>query len=265
VTAALAVGCAVLGLVAGSFLAVVVDRVPRKEPVRAPARCGSCHASGAGSHDVPVLSWLSWLTWLSSLNVGRRCRACRQPLPARNLVLQLGAAALYAGAALRFGADWALPAFLVFLGALLALALIDLEHFLLPNRVIYPTLALSAPLLLLAAVAGHRWHALGTAVLGSALAFGAFFLLNLVYPRGMAFGDVRLSSVIGLYLGWLGLSTMLLGLFLAFLSAALVGILLIVTGRATRDSPIPFGVFLAIGAATAVFAATPILHWYRGG
>jgi len=256
VTALLALACAGLGLVVGSFLAVVVHRVPRKEELGWPWRCPSCQAGLAAGDVVPVLSFL---------RLGRHCRACAAPIPVRDVLVEVGTAALFAAAAARFGADWALPAFLVFLAALTALAVIDLEHLLLPSRVIYPTLGAAVPLLVLAAALGHHWHWLTTAAIGSAAAFGAFFLLNLVYPRGMAFGDVRLSSVIGLYLGWLGLGTLLVGMSVAFLTAAAVGVLLILAGRASRTSPIPFGVFLAIGAAVAVFAGTPILHWYRGG
>src|SRR5205814_1522211 len=124
------------------------------------------------------------------------------------------------------------------------------------------TLALSVPLLVLAAAEGDHWRNLRNAGLGALAAFGVFFLLNLVYPRGMAFGDVRLSAVIGLYLGWLGPRTLFLGLFLAFLTASVVGIALIVARKANRRSPIPFGVFLAIGAAVAVFFGRPVLHWY---
>ena len=147
---------------------------------------------------------------------------------------------------------------------LFALAVIDYEHFLLPNRIIYPTLLASIPLLVFAAAGDGEWHRLRNALIGSAAAFGAFFVLNLIYPKGMAFGDVRLSAVIGLYLGWLGGRTVFLGLFLAFLTASVVGIGLILVRRAGRKTPIPFGVFLAAGAAIAVFFGNPILHRWMG-
>src|SRR5205814_6759985 len=130
--------------------------------------------------------------------------------------------------------------------------------------VIYPTLFISAPLLLVAAIGDHAWSNLRTAVIGSLGAFAFFFVLNLIYPRGMAFGDVRFSAVLGLYLGWLGARTLFLGFFAAFLSGAVVGVALIATKRATRQSPIPFGVFLGFGAVLAVFFGRSLLHWYPG-
>jgi leader peptidase (prepilin peptidase)/N-methyltransferase len=243
-------------LAVGSFLNVVIYRVPRKESVVHPrSRCPSCDTQLAPYDNIPVVSWLV---------LRGRCRTCRSPVSVRYPLVELATAALFAGAAVRFGADWVLPAFCLFLAAVLALALIDLEHFLLPNRVIYPTLLASIPLLLVAAAAGHQWDQLRTAAIGCGAAFLAFFVLNLVYPRGMAFGDVRLSAVIGLYLGWIGLRTVFVGLFLAFLTASVVGIGLIVARRASRKTPVPFGVFLAIGAAIAVFAGGPVIQWWMG-
>ena len=254
VTGVLAVVCALFGLAIGSFLNVVIYRVPRKESVVHPrSRCPQCDTQLRSIDNVPVVSWLL---------LGGRCRTCKGKVSARYPVVELTTAALFAGAALRFGASWELPGFCLFFAALLALALIDLEHFLLPNKIIYPTLLASIPLLLVAAAAGHQWDHLRGAVIGSLAAFAVFFLLNLVYPRGMAFGDVRLSAVIGLYLGWIGPRTLFVGLFLGFLTASVVGIGLIVARRANRKTPVPFGVFLAIGAGIAVFAGGPVIRWW---
>ena len=96
----------------------------------------------------------------------------------------------------------------------------------------------------------------------AAVSFGFFFLINFINPRWLAFGDVRLSFVIGLGLGWLGVGYVLLGFFLANLLGAVVGIGLISAKRMDRKSHIPFGVFLAFGAATAVLVGAPIIHWY---
>ena len=252
----LAVVCGLFGLAVGSFLNVVIHRVPRRESVSHPrSRCPQCETQLAMYDNIPLASWLI---------LGGRCRTCKTKIPIRYPLVELGTAALFVAAAIRFGADWALPAFCLFLAALFALALIDLEWFLLPSKIIYPTLLASAPLLLIAAAAGHHWHSLRSAVIGSLAAFGVFFLLNLVYPKGMAFGDVRLSAVVGLYLGWLGLRTAFVGLFLAFLTASIVGITLIIARRADRKSPVPFGVFLAIGAGIAVFAGAPIVRFWMG-
>jgi leader peptidase (prepilin peptidase)/N-methyltransferase len=150
----------------------------------------------------------------------------------------------------------------VLLAGLLALACTDLELMLLPVRIVYPVLAGVSALLLLAAVMTGQWHRLLVAGVCAAVAFALFSAINFVNPRGLAFGDVRLSLVIGLGLGWLGPGYALLGFFVANLVAAATGIALIAAKRVTRSTQIPFGVFLALGAAAAIYAGAPILHWY---
>lgn len=250
----LTLACAVFGLAVGSFLNVVIYRVPRKASVVRPrSSCPTCETPISGRDNIPVLSWLL---------LGRRCRSCREPISARYPLVELLTASIFAAAALRFGWDWALPAFLVLLGGLLVLAFTDLEHFLLPVRIVYPVLAGVAGLLVLAAAATGHWHRLIIAAICAAASFGFFFLINFINPRWLAFGDVRLSLVIGLGLGWLGVGYVLLGFFLANLLGAVVGFALIATKRMDRKSHIPFGVFLALGAAVAVFGGGPIVNWY---
>jgi leader peptidase (prepilin peptidase)/N-methyltransferase len=148
---------------------------------------------------------------------------------------------------------------------MLVVTVIDLEHFVIPNRVVYPTLALALPLLAVAAAAEHRWDRLGHALVGGGGAWLLLLLVHLVSPRGMGFGDVRLAFVLGLFLGWLGYSHVVLGLFAGFLLGSVAGIVLVVGRRRSRKDAIPFGPFLAAGALLAVLAGTPVLHWYRGG
>jgi leader peptidase (prepilin peptidase)/N-methyltransferase len=205
--------CAGVGAASGPFLALVMERVPERRPLR------------------PVT-----------------------PLPRRAPLVAGAAAALFAGAAWRFGASWPLPAFMAFLGGLLVLAATDAEHFLLPNRVVYPTGMLTGGLLVLAAAADDQWHKLLVALLCATGCFAFFFAVNFINPRWLAYGDVRLSAVIGLALGWLGPAQLLLGLFVANALAAVVGIGLMLAGRMKRGGHIPLGVFLAVGAAVAVYA-----------
>jgi leader peptidase (prepilin peptidase)/N-methyltransferase len=213
VVVALTLACAGLGALIGPFLAVVMERVPARRPIR-PLR----------------------------------------PLPGRAPAVSVAAAGAFAGAAWRFGASWSLPAFVVFLAGLLVLAVTDAEHFLLPNRIVYPTGVLTGGLLVLAAALQHDWHRLVVALVCAAACFAFFFVVNFVNPRWLAFGDVRLSFVIGLALGWLGPLQLLLGLFLANALAAVVGIALMVGGRMKRGGHLPLGVFLAIGAGITVYA-----------
>ena len=253
-TALLVSACAVLGLVVGSFLNVVIARVPKKESVVRPrSRCPGCGAAIAPRDNVPVLSWLA---------LRGRCRSCGERISARYPLVEVTTAALFALTALRLGLDAALPAFLVFVAALVAITPIDLELRIVPNRIVYPTLFVSVPLLLLAAAIDGDWASAREAAIGGVAAFAMFFVLWYVSPKGMGYGDVRLSGVIGMFLGWLGLWEVALGLFLAFLSASVIGVALMAAGRKGRRDVIPFGPFLALGAVLALLVGDPLLRWY---
>jgi leader peptidase (prepilin peptidase)/N-methyltransferase len=178
-------------------------------------------------------------------------------------LVELLTAALFAGVGARFGADWALPAYLVFVAGMIALAFTDLDHYLLPKRIVYPVLFAEGGLLTLAAVATGRWHHFFVAIISAAASFAVFFAINLINPRWLAFGDVRLSPLIGMALGWLGGGYVPLGFLAANLVGAVIGVALIATKRIGRKTPIPYGVFLAVGAFVAIYAGSPILHWYR--
>jgi leader peptidase (prepilin peptidase)/N-methyltransferase len=174
-------------------------------------------------------------------------------------LVELAGAALFAGVAARLGYNWDLPAFLVVLASLLALSWIDIEHLLLPKRIVYPTLLTVAALLVLAALATGQWHRLLIAALCGAACFAVFFVLNALSPRLLGFGDVRLAPLLGLALGWLGVRYVLLGFFAANLIGAVIGLALIATKRMSRDQQIPYGVFLALGTALAIFAGPELL------
>jgi leader peptidase (prepilin peptidase)/N-methyltransferase len=254
VTVYLAVVCGILGLAVGSFLNVVIHRVPRKESIVRPrSACPSCGTPIHNRDNIPVVSWLV---------LGGKCRTCRAPISPRYVLVELATSLLFAGAALRFGPSWTLPAFLVVLAGLLALAFTDLEHFLLPIRIVYPVLAMEAALLLLAAGATGQWSRLEVAAATGAAAAAAFFVIHFLNPNWMAFGDVRLAGLIGLALGWLGAGIALLGIFLGFLLGAIVGVALILSKRIDAKAHIPFGVFLALGAFIAIFVGHPLVNFY---
>jgi leader peptidase (prepilin peptidase)/N-methyltransferase len=150
----------------------------------------------------------------------------------------------------------------VFFTSLVAVSTIDLDLHIIPNRIIYPTIFASIPLLAIAAALNDDFESLQNALIGGAAAFSALFVIHLVSPAGMGFGDVRLSFVLGLFLGWLSLSHVLIGIFLGFLLGAFIGVALVATRIRSRKDAIPFGPFLAGGAALAVFAGSPIIHWW---
>jgi leader peptidase (prepilin peptidase) / N-methyltransferase len=164
--------------------------------------------------------------------------------------------------AARFGPDWALPAFLFFTASLIAVSAIDIEHYLVPNRIVATTLIFSVPLLAAAAAIDDEWSSLWRGLLGAVLAGGGLLVLNLVYPRGMGMGDVKLALILGLFLGWLSLGHVALGMFLGFLFGAVGGVLLIALGVKSRKSHIPFAPFLAAGAYLTVLFGETFLDWY---
>jgi leader peptidase (prepilin peptidase)/N-methyltransferase len=173
-------------------------------------------------------------------------------------------ALLFAGVGARFGAAWAVPGFVSFVACLVVVTVTDLRLFLIPNRIVYPSLLAALVLLGGAALIGHHGQSLEHAAIGGLGAWIALLVMHLINPKGMAFGDVRLAAVIGAYEGWLGYNHVVLALFLGFVAAAVVGVVLIVTKVRSAKDPVPFGPFLAIGALAAVYAGTTIIHWYRG-
>ena len=247
---------AIFGLLVGSFLNVVIWRVPRHESIVRPgSHCPGCEAQLGAVENVPVLSWLV---------LRGRCRHCHARISVRYPLVELANAALWVGIAQRFGTSWEVPAYCALASGLVALSLIDLDHFLLPNRVLYPVGFIVAGLLVLPAAIDGHWDFYLRAVEGGAAAFAVFFLIHIISPRGMGFGDVRLSFLLGLALGWLSWGHVFLGLFLGFLLGAVVGASLIAFKLRGRKDPVPFGPFMAAGALVAVFAGTQLLDLYRG-
>ncbi|MDP5185444.1 A24 family peptidase [Blastococcus sp. BMG 814] len=178
-----------------------------------------------------------------------------EPRPRRALpfpVTELLTAALFGLVALRLGAVWALPAFLVVTGAGVLLALVDLRHRLLPNRVTGPAVAATAALLLVAAAAQGTWDQLLRAGSAAAVLFCGFLVMALISPAGLGMGDVKLAALIGLPLGWLGWDAVLLGAVAGFVVQAAVALVLLLTRRVGRRSELPFGPAMLAGAALAV-------------
>ena len=132
----------------------------------------------------------------------------------------------------------------------------------LPKKIVYPMLGMVAGLLVLAAAVTGDWHDLLVAAICSVAWFALFFILNFASPRILGFGDVRLALVLGIGLGWLGWRYVVLGFFAANLIGAVIGVTLIAMKKVTRDQPVPYGVFLAIGVVFAIFAGPEIVPWF---
>jgi leader peptidase (prepilin peptidase)/N-methyltransferase len=163
---------------------------------------------------------------------------------------------------LRFGWSWELPAYLVLVSALLALSLIDFDTFLLPDRIVYPLSASMVVLLALPAIVDDSGSDFLRALLGGLAAFAFFLTVHLIAPRGMGFGDVKLSFSLGVALGWISWGSVFLGLFLGFLLGAVIGVVLIATRVRNRRDHVPFGPFLAAGTVLAIAVGQPLLDLY---
>ena len=245
---------AVFGLLIGSFLNVVVWRVPRGESLLSPpSHCPGCEMPVRPRDNIPVLSWLL---------LRGRCRDCREPINVRYPLVEAATSAAFVAMAVRFGFDAALPAFLYLAAISVALALIDIDTQRLPNAIVLPSYAVGLVLLGVAAVAQGGYGDLVRAILGMAALYGFYFGLALLYPAGMGFGDVKLAGVLGLYLGWLGWAELVAGGFLGFLLGGVVGGVLMAVRRAGRKSKIPFGPFMLGGAFIAVLWGDALADLY---
>ena len=248
----LVVFCAVCGLLIGSFLNVVIWRVPRGESVvRPPSACPRCARQIRPRDNLPVLSWLL---------LRGRCRDCAEPISVRYPLVELASGVLFAAMAWRFGFSVVLLAFLYLAAVGLALALIDYDTKRLPNVLTLPSYPVAALLLTLAALVSGQPKLLLYMAFGGAAMFAFYYLLWFI--GGMGYGDVKLAGVLGGYLGYLGLAQWVIGTFAGFLVGGLVSVLLLARGKAGRKSRIPHGPFMLIGALIAVLAADPLAQAY---
>ena len=252
-TAIVAVFAGVIGLVIGSFLNVVIWRVPRGESiVTPPSACPTCHHRLRARDNIPVVSWLV---------LRGKCRDCGEPISMRYPIVELLTAVLFVGVSLLVPLA-VLPAYLWLAGAGVALAAIDIEHKRLPNAIVYPTAVVVGVWLVAASLlAGDTGAALRTVLAGVAL-FAFYLLLALVYPAGMGLGDVKLAFPLGMALGWVAWSAVIVGTFAAFLLGAVVGVALMASHRAGRRSAIPFGPFMLLGAMIGIALGETVAEWY---
>jgi len=261
---------ALLGLAVGSFLNVVIYRVPlRRSIAHPPSACPHCGHGIAWYDNIPVVSWLA---------LRAKCRNCGAPISARYPLVELGTGLSFVAVGLVFLPDvvgsstlapllaalLALVAFLCLAAISIALAMIDLDTQTLPNRLVFPSYIVGAILLGGSAVLSGSYGALIVAAIGCAASFALYFLMALVYPGGMGFGDVKLAGVLGLFLGWLGWGELAVGSFAPFALGGLFAIALLIIKRAGRKSRIPFGPWMLIGAWVGIFVGRDLSGWYLG-
>jgi leader peptidase (prepilin peptidase)/N-methyltransferase len=235
------------GALIGSFLNVVIWRLPRRESLVTPgSRCPSCESPIAPYHNVPILSWFL---------LRGRCRSCGARISPRYPAVELLTAAAFGGILAIRGFDERLLLELPFVACLIALAGIDLDHRLLPNRIVYPMALWGAVATLLVAGGDLVEH-----LIAGGGAFLFLLLAALAYPAGMGMGDVKLAGAMGVYLGL----SILPALLVAFLSGSIVGLAIVAReGAAARKKAVPFGVFLALGGIVGVLAGPELIELYE--
>jgi leader peptidase (prepilin peptidase)/N-methyltransferase len=300
--------CAILGLAVGSFLNVVIWRVPNRDDDREPlapddaiearehgetdvdvrdlaqsepaddavgdsevtqaealpretifwpsSYCPECQTPLKPYDNIPLVSWLV---------LRGKCRHCGVRIPVRYPLVELANTVLWILVALVYWNRPELPAYLILASGLLALSVIDLELKLLPTRIVVPLGFLVA----LGLAGAMVWTGAYDAGLRAVLAgLAAYVLMRLLYEvtrgRGIGYGDVRLSFVLGLALGWLGWGYVIGGIMVGFFLGALVGLLLLAFRLVSRRTPIPFGPFLAAGTMVFILVGAPIIDWYLG-
>jgi leader peptidase (prepilin peptidase) / N-methyltransferase len=234
-----------LGLIAGSFLNVVIHRVPLRESVIFPtSHCPVCGEPIKPRDNVPLISYVL---------LRGQCRSCKARISLRYPLVEALTGILFAGAAFEFGLSLELLSALALILTLVALAGTDLEHRLLPNVIVGPA-ALTGFFLSVLASPERWWIYLVSAV---AVA-GGLFALALVYPGGMGMGDVKMGGMLGAFLG----PYAALAVFLGALCGAITGGVLMAAGKVRRRHALPFGVFMALGGIVALFAGPELWGLY---
>jgi leader peptidase (prepilin peptidase) / N-methyltransferase len=244
----------VLGLAIGSFLNVVIHRLPRGESLlHPPSHCPRCQVALRAWQNVPVLGWLA---------LRGRCAGCRRPISVRYPLVEIGTAALFVAVTVHFGLSLALPAYLYLVAVAVALAMIDFDVRRLPDAIVLPSYLVGSALLIPATVRHGGWPAAGRALVAMAALWSFYYGLSRLRRGGMGFGDVKLAGLLGLYLGWLGWGPVWVGTFAAFLLGGCVGVALVAFRRAGGRTAIPFGPYMLAGALLAVFVGGPLGSWY---
>ncbi|WP_417562880.1 prepilin peptidase [Microbacterium sp.] len=269
----------VLGLVIGSFLNVVAYREPAGIPLTRESRCPECDCRVRPWQNVPVLSWLA---------LRGRCAHCNSAISPRYPIVELFTGAAFAGVAWailagtgdpmsRFarpmgegGLDvWlppalALVAFLYLAAISIVLTLIDIDVHRLPNTIVLPSYVVAIVLLGASSLLAGDVDALIRAGGGMVAMYLFYAILRFIRPAGMGAGDVKFAGVLGLYLGWTGWTSLIVGGFAAFVLGGVFGVALMLSRRANRRTAIPFGPWMIVGAWVGIFVGPAVGTWYLG-
>ena len=276
----LPIACAfvgIVGLIIGSFLNVVIYRLPREQSIVLPnSACPSCRAPVRAYDNIPVISFIV---------LRGRCRSCRAPISLRYPIVELLTAFLFVAVTAHEGTSYALPFDLAFVAALIALIFIDADHMILPNAITYPGILfalmsrIAVPYLAGASALDDlpglierfqpslpMWSvSLIGAAIGALIGGGSLWLMGFVWQKlrgveAMGLGDVKMMFMVGAYLGW---RLAILTIFMAVFSGSLAGIAVMLRrGGRNLQMMLPFGIFLGIGAIATIFVGHRIVEWY---
>jgi leader peptidase (prepilin peptidase)/N-methyltransferase len=266
------------GLVVGGFVTMLVDRIPDQTPLTLRSRCPYCEHPLSVGETIPVVSWI---------RQRGTCRHCGDRITPAYPVVEVATMALWVAAAANYGWEWTLLPPLILVTVLTGLSVIDMYVYRLPNRLVFPALGLSLVAIVAAGFGIDHPSSITKALGGMALYAGLLFVMHLISPRGMGFGDVKLSLLLGLHLGWaagsvwVGWTPVFRLVFYALLLSCLIGVIgglliAILRRRLARDvlpdpeaedgqpkrllaQSMPFGPALAAGTVVVVFFAESIL------
>lgn len=245
----------VLGLIFGSFATVAAYRIPRRETiVTGRSKCPNCGRQIKAHENVPVVSYII---------LRGRCPGCGTKISLRYPLIELATGVLFALAVVKFEVTVTAVVYAAFFWVLVVLTVIDLEHKLLPNRIVYPTFVAGWVGIVVAALVDGDTARLRSAALGAVVFGGFFFVVAFIYPAGMGGGDVKLAFVLGTFVGYAGgVGAVLVGMFASFLLGGVIGIIAMRFSGQGRKTKIPFGPFLALGSVIAVFLGERIAEGY---
>lgn len=247
----------ILGLVFGSFLNVVIYRLPRKQSiVFPPSHCPQCQHALAPYDNIPVISFLL---------LKGRCRYCQKPISWRYPLVELLTALLLTAVYWQFQLSFSFFNAAAFILILIAVSFIDIDFKIIPNRIIIPALVVFASLIPVQYFTGlkllnlltSRWY---DPLIGFLIGGGFLYLLAVMWPGGMGGGDIKLAAFMGLFLGGYTAVALLIG----FLLGALGGLAAMFFWGKSRKDQIPFGPYLALGSLVALFYGPEIVNWYLG-
>ena len=250
--AVLTAAFALLGVAVGSFLNVVIDRLPANQSLFFPAsHCPSCQRRLRALDLIPVFSYL----WLRG-----RCRYCQAAILMRVLWVEIASGTIFAGLYWYYGLSPELAVGVFYFSLFLVLFVIDLEHHLILNRLVYPGLVVA---LLVSIFLSHLEvvPTIADSALGGAIGLGLFLLITIVSRGGMGWGDVKMAALIGLVVGY---PNVFVALLLAVVAGGLVAGLSLVFKAKSRKQGIPFGPFLSVGAMVTLIWGADLLNWYLG-